>query len=289
MKLIKPSVELITQESGFDGMLRHIEKAGRTCYKSEENITENSAKKFVDMIIKSGHTSVLEHGTVYLKIDIDWDEYYRGYTPYRMNIDTMLFNPNIKFNSIDSSIYLTMNYRSYHDLINEIDLQNHLSPQTKHHPKRYSFRIICDRGVGNELVRHRKMSFSQESTRYCNYSKRKFGNQLTFITPSWMDSEYDYESPCRPPEHDKEYKYYILCRGLEYSEEAYFELLKSGCQPQQARQVLPLALKTEIVITGFEKDWKHFLSLRSPKAGAKGVHPDMAVIADMIYNILETK
>lgn len=291
MKLIKPSVELLIQGEGPQGMLKHIELAGRVCYKSEDKITEDSASKFVDGLIKSGHTSVLEHGTVNLTIPVNWETYFEEneYSPHREFIDTIYYDYYSQ--NIDSNgyLYVTTNYRRFLDLREKgFDYSPYMWGETGHFPKRYSFRIVCDRGVLAEFTRHRKLSYSVESTRYCNYSKDKFNNELTFIIPSWMEEDYDYESPCRPPEDAPEYKYYLLSRALEYCEEHYLNLLKNGSKPQEARQVLPMALKTEMIVTGFESDWKHFLSLRSPKAGAKGVHPDMAVKADKIYDILTT-
>ena len=137
----------------------------------------------------------------------------------------------------------------------------------------------------------RVFSFAQESTRYCNYSKDKFGNNFTFIIPSWSKALpcelelgevgiMDEKQIVRARDSDPSLNLIQLCSASEIQ---YTELLKKGCTPQQARQVLPNALKTEINMCGFKSDWDKFFALRSPKAGAKGMHPDMAVIADMIY------
>ena len=129
-----------------------------------------------------------------------------------------------------------------------------------------------------EFVRHRVFSFAMESTRYCNYGKDKFGNELTFIIPTWYAED---------PKNDKE-----CCMNSEFEltceecEKSYLRVLSWGGKPQEARQYLPFSLKTELVMTGFESDWKHFFSLRSPKAGATGVHPDAAYLADMLYDKL---
>lgn len=289
MKLINSSVELLEQPTTFNGMLKFIELAGRVCYKSEDKITVDSASKFVDGLIKSGHTSVLEHGTVNLTIPVDWNKYFDEFpSDYSEVIDTITTDPYSLHIEKDGYLLVTTNYRRLRDLRESgFDYNPYMWGETEGFLKRLSFRIVCDRGVLAEFTRHRKFSYSVESTRYCNYSKDKFNNQLTFIIPSWMDSSYDYESPIRPSEDSPDYKDYTFVKSLEYAEESYMELLKSGCKPQEARAVLPMALKTEMVVTGFVEDWKHFLSLRSPKAGAKGVHPDMAVIADMIYDKIE--
>ena len=186
MKLIKPSFEIIEQQSGLDGLYKQIELAGRTCYKSEDKITPTSAKEFVDRMIKSGHGAMLEHGTVYLFIPLHCDKtdyhiakwYYSN--PYsRVNIR----NEHYCFDS--NGYYITTNLR----VLVENNLIEHLKficEPTEFHEKRITVKFICDRGVSHEFVRHRVMSFAQESTRYCNYSKDKFSNELTFIQPCWL-------------------------------------------------------------------------------------------------------
>lgn len=198
MHLIKPSFNIENDVNGLN-MLKAIEKAGRTCYKSEANISDESAIKFVQMIIKRGHESVLEH-------------------------------------------------------------------------EKITVRVICDRGVSHEIVRHRIASYSQESTRYCNYSS----NGLTFIIPSWLDIEEeeieDYDS--------------LLLHGynpagmwklaMAQIEMAYLELLEKGWTPQQARSVLPNSLKTEIVMTMNLREWRWFFIKRADKYS----HPQMQEIAN---------
>ncbi len=126
-------------------------------------------------------------------------------------------------------------------------------------------RVICDRGVSHEIVRHRLASYAQESTRYCNYSKDKFGNQLTFIEPCFWDTSTD----------EGRKKYDIWKRAMEYAEKAYMELISSGATPQEARSVLPHSLKTEIVITMNLREWRHFFKLRT----APDAHPQIREIA----------
>lgn len=183
MKLIKPYFEIIEQESGLEGIYKQIELAGRTCYKSEDKITPDSAKGFVDRMIKSGHGAMLEHGTVYLYCadqyfifvgskyesskysDVVWHEYAPGHR---------------------TAVAITTNYRVLYEN-NWLDDLKYLCEPTEYHQKRVTVKFICDRGVSHELVRHRVFSFAQESTRYCNYSKDKFGKELTFIIPCWLD------------------------------------------------------------------------------------------------------
>jgi thymidylate synthase (FAD) len=187
MKLIKPSYKILTKING-EAMLKRIEAAGRTCYKSEDKITADSAKKFVASIMESGHESVIEHESV-------------------------------------------------------------------------SVRIICDRGVTHEIVRHRLASYSQESTRYCNYSKDKFGNQINVI-----DAMPYFKSVASRR---------LWIDTMMVLEGAYAVLIKNGEKPQMARSVLPNSLKTEIVMTCNVREWRHFFKLRTSNAA----HPQMREIA----------
>jgi len=186
MRIIQPSVKV----EEFDGkkMLRKIEKAGRTCYKSEDRITDESAGKFVTNIIKRGHESVLEH-------------------------------------------------------------------------EKITARVICDRGVSHELVRHRIASYSQESTRYVRYDK-----DVEFIEPCFW----------AVPHKRAYYKRWQVAMSI--AEMAYKGLLDIGATPQEARSVLPNSLKTEIVVTMNLRAWRNFFKLRCDKAA----HPQIRQIAFML-------
>ena len=262
MKLIESKVEIIEQQPGLEGVYKQIELAGRTCYKSEDKITEDSAKEFVDRMINSKHGAMLEHGTVYLK-------FYNTQTwVSEMTLEdstyTGLFytkNKYSKCNQVEDYMYVTTNLRVLIEN-NRLDDLRWICEPTEFHEKRITARFTCDRGVSHEIVRHRVMSFAQESTRYCNYSKDKFGNELTFIKPSWYSKTL-------------ENKHGGFERFLEDSQSLYISLLDQGYLPQEARACLPNALKTEIVVTGFESDWEHFFELRT--AGA--AHPDMRKLA----------
>lgn len=187
MITIQPEIEILSTES-YEDMLRRIEKIGRVCYKSEERIGEGTAEKFIAGIIKRGHESVIEHGSITVK-------------------------------------------------------------------------VTCDRGVTHEIVRHRIASYSQESTRYCNYSKDAFGSEITVIRPSFLT------------EGTPGWQYWkVACRMAEKS---YFELLDWGCTPQEARAVLPTCLKTEVVMTANLREWRHFFKLRT----APAAHPQMREVA----------
>lgn len=307
MKLVNPSVEIIEQEPGLEGIYRQIERAGRTCYKSEDKITETSAKGFVDRMVKMKHLSTCEFGTVYLKIpagkyqflDID---YFDDCDDIK---DSFYSNPYTRIHSQEGYHYISTNYRVLIENFAEEfipELLQYLCGPTEYHRKRYTIKCICDRAVANEMVRHRKFSFLQESTRYCNYSKDKFGNELTFIIPNWLDLissdneihiDGDEDKYCYP---EDVYTLNFLY-ALKYAERAYLDLLtqwyekipdkryKSGYKnnpwkPEQARNVLPLALKTELYMCGFAEDWQHFFDLRCSAAA----HPDMRLIASQIQD-----
>lgn len=186
MKIIDPSYQILTPITGEE--LKNIEIAGRTCYKSEDKIADDSARKFVKMLIKRGHEAMLEHSSLTVK-------------------------------------------------------------------------FICDRGVSHELVRYRLASFAQESTRYCNYARDKFGNELTFIRPCFWNEASDA-------------RYTAWGRAMAYAERQYLTLIHNGATPQEARSVLPNSIKTEVVMTANYREWRHFFNLLA--AGATGpAHPQM--------------
>lgn len=285
MKLIKPSFEIWNQPAGLEGVYKQIERVGRVCYKSEDKITEDSAKGFVDRIIKSGHGAMLEHGTVYLDIPNSAGDY--NLVPFFAS------NPysRVVIKPMDDRVhnYITTNFRAIVENFAEEyipDILQYLCEPTEFHAKRITVHFVCDRGVSHEFVRHRVMSFAQESTRYCNYSKDKFGNELTFIEPCWLE-DYNYK--------DNTYNQ-LFIDSLRFAEAHYLDLLKkwddkipdkryktgfrnNPWTPQQARAVLPNALKTELVMTGFASDWNHFFDLRA--RGTTGApHPQAKELAE---------
>ena len=265
MKLIKPSFEILDQQCGLEGIYKQIEIAGRTCYKSEDKITEDSAKGFVERMIKSGHGAMLEHGTVYLKFETmkstihPLDKYYHNKYSKVCTEEGLTKQTKI--------VFVTTNYRV---LVENgwLDDLKYICEPTEYHERRITVRFVCDRGVSHEFVRHRVFSFAQESTRYCNYSKDKFGNELTFIIPCWTNlPEQEYGDRVNPKVFNRgntngvETSYVDSLRQAEYN---YFNLLNQGWKSQEARAVLPNALKTELVMTGFVSDWKNFFFLRCP-------------------------
>lgn len=280
MKLIKPSFLILEQDSDIKGIYKQIEMAGRTCYKSEDKITENSAKEFVDRMIKSSHGAMLEHGTVYLKlegINKSW-EYYHAQKYLENNYSKVV----IEREDIDSTdwckFYITTNFRVLieNNWLNDL---KYICEPTEFHEKRITVKFICDRGVSHEFVRHRVMSFAQESTRYCNYSKDKFSNELTFIQPCWLDDErLKLYGPYHTVIRDKSPES-IFIANLNNAERDYLDLIRLGWKPQEARAVLPNALKTELVMTGFISDWSHFFELRD----AGSAHPQARELAQPLH------
>lgn len=229
-----------------------------------ENLT---AEDFVNMLIKSGHGAMLEHGTVYLYDTYDisaidsWANSL-GYKYSKNKYSKVITNDHMDIRDI----YITTNLRVLIEN-NWLDDLKYVCEPTEFHAKKVTAKFICDRGVSHEIVRHRGlygMSYAQESTRYCNYSKSKFGQELTFIEPAW-------EFPSSNIVNTKE-RFETM---LEEAEANYMELITLGFKPQEARAVLPNALKTEIVVTGFIDDWKHFFELRCDNAA----HPDIRKLA----------
>lgn len=195
MKIIEQSVEILTNIDTH--ILEFLEKCGRTCYKSEDKITSDSAKSFINKIMKNGHESIIEH-----------------------------YNITVRF--------------------------------------------ICDRGISHEIVRHRIASYSQESTRYCNYGNTKFGNEITVIKPncfknSNINDDINYRS------------WELECENIE---RVYMSMINDGIAPQDARSILPNCLKTEVIMTTNLREWRHFIKMR----GASGAHPQ---IRELSYQLLK--
>lgn len=183
MKIIKAYTELYMQQSGIE-MLKHIERCGRICYKSESKITHDSCFNFVrKFAIEHGHESMLEHCS-------------------------------------------------------------------------FSVLFVVDRGISHELVRHRIASFSQESTRYCNYRSDRFCDETIVIRPVWLEGKNNSN------------EYLMWENACNFSEKYYFELIEKGWTAQQARSVLPNSLKTEVMMTANLREWRYFFKLRA--VGEKG-------------------
>lgn len=235
MKLIENKIEKLKQSHDLLGVFEQIEIAGRTAYKSldrieyDENGRSKTAKAFVDKMIELGHGSPLEHGTVYLEFPFG-----RGADMMYglLNYTSVRKNPNI----LDSPVYVTTNYRVLveNNLLDDLEF---LCEPTEFHEKRTTFRLTCARVQADSFVRHRVFSFLMESTRYCNYSNGKFDNEITIVKPTrWDDFSAVQQN--------------LFFGAWDYANHNYMTLIKTGVKPEDARDVLPLQLKTELIMTG---------------------------------------
>ena len=280
MKLIKASFLIKEQEENLEGVYKQIEWAGRHCYKSEDKITPDSAKEFVDRMIKSNHVAMLEHGTIYLKVNTE--DINKGYCELDLFTDN---NPYSRLILQSDYWYITTNLRVLleHNLLG---LLKYICEPTEFHEKRTSVRFICDIGITREFNRHRINSMAEQSTRYCNYTKDKFGNELTIIQPEEiLDVEViackdDWRSKESNTNKEDDDIFRNMCNNISLEDNSSFNiidtwlfanlacqwsynrLIQLGWKPQQARRVLPLDLQTELVHTAFDSDWKHFFDLR---------------------------
>ena len=245
MKLINQSVELITEENP----LKCIELAGRVSHKSEDRITEDSHKAFIKQMLKLGHTATLEFGSVYLRV-YDVSNFIIHYDVSNFIRDNVY--KHITVLSEGYKIYTNLRVlldecpELFVDYINDtLQYSNKFTPIFDDPYKRYTFKIICNRGVSHELVRHRVFSFLQESTRYCNYSKDKFSNELNIINPfnNFIETD-DFNVAC--------YKSYLESHEAQYNS---LIITKNPLKAQEARGILPNDLKTELYMCGFLKDW----------------------------------
>lgn len=261
MKLIDPSYKIIEQEGcGLLDIYKHIELCGRTCYKSEDKITEDSAESFVKRMIDNNHTAMLEHGTVYLTADHEILDKYAN-------------NKYSKINYKLDAAYVTTNLRVIAEN-NWWDDLTYISQSTEYHELRHTVKLTTSLHVYKDLTRHRTMSFAIESTRYCNYSKDKFGGEVTFIDPVWKK------------ENKGAYEQFIS--ALHYADTYYKYLIQAGWQAQQAAEVLPQCVKGDVIITGFEDDWDHMFDLRA--LGTTGApHPEVKRIITPIMEEFHEK
>ena len=280
MKLIKQSFEFINQtDFSLVGIKKHIERCARVSYKSEDKITDTSYEKFVNMLEARGHDRPLEFGTVHLKMILPD---FQGFMNSLLTLG-ILNDIWIKSAYSVDVIYITTNYRYYLDIIKYIpNVKEYFTEEdNEYYPKRYTVHMILDRGVMDEFRTHVGLSHLAESTRYCNYSKDKFNNEVTFVIPSWCNSlvegsKQEY-SPFEINGNEVEFM-----NALQNAQNSYLSLLKMGWTPQQARSILALGIKSELISCGFEDAWENFMRRRSPKYGDPGAHPMAAEIADKL-------
>lgn len=282
MKLIKQSFEFINQtDFSLVGIKKHIERCARVSYKSENKITDTSYEKFVNMLESRGHDRPLEFGTVYLsrtsqkEDNMEWlDKYaYNPWSKFSFGNGSTRINGELR-----NTVYVTTNYRVIKEHHWEDDLQ-YLCEPTEYHHKRYTVHMILDRGVMDEFRTHVGLSHLAESTRYVNYSKKKFGSELTFIKPCWLDDEkLKLYGPYHTVIRDKSPES-IFIANLNNVERDYLDLIKLGWTPQQARSVLPLSIKSELISCGFKDSWENFFYRRD----APDAHPMAQEIAKPMH------
>lgn len=282
MKLIKQSFEFINQtDFSLMGIKKHIERCARVSYKSEDKITDTSYEKFVNMLESRGHDRPLEFGTVYLsrtsqkEDNMEWlDKYaYNPWSKFSFGNGSTRINGELR-----NTVYVTTNYRVIKEHHWEDDLQ-YLCEPTEYHHKRYTVHMILDRGVMDEFRTHVGLSHLAESTRYVNYSKKKFGSELTFIKPYWLDDEkLKLYGPYHTVIRDKSPES-IFIANLNNVERDYLDLIKLGWTPQQARSVLPLSIKSELISCGFKDSWENFFYRRD----APDAHPMAQEIAKPMH------
>ena len=285
MKLIKQSFEFINQtDFSLVGIKKHIERCARVSYKSEDKITDTSYEKFVNMLESRGHDRPLEFGTVYLsrtsqkEDNMEWlDKYaYNPWSKFSFGNGSTRINGELR-----NTVYVTTNYRVIKEHHWEDDLQ-YLCEPTEYHYKRYTIHMILDRGVMEEFRTHVGLSHLAESTRYVNYSKEKFGSEVTFIKPCWCNiPEGDYGTPDYIPDRLPRMGATEagLIDALQYAEYYYFFLLSEGWTPQQARSVLSLSIKSELISCGFKDSWENFFYRRD----APDAHPMAQEIAKPMH------
>ena len=290
MKLIKPSAQII-EPTGYtiDDIYKSIELAGRCSHKSEDKITKTSAKDFVGRMLHMKHLATCEFGTIYLYLKNNYGEADNIATKYSANPYSKV-TTCCTFKSNSTEIYITTNYRVLVEN-NWLDDLKYLCKPTEYHHKRYTVKFILDRAIANEIVRHRKFSFLQESTRYCLYSSSKFNNELTFIIPCWFEEMnqgiikfeeglYKDTYCFQFTEGNKGKSCSIWYNAMREAEEHYIELINLGWKAEEARNILPLSLKTELYMCGFAEDWKKFFELRDDKQHA---HPQAYELAHPLH------
>ena len=281
MKLIRQDFNIVNQK-GFSikDIKKHIEYCARISYKSQDRITDDSYEKFVNMLEKRDHTRPLEFGTVHLKMILPD---FEGFIHSLLTIG-MLNNIWIKHAYKGDVIYITTNYRYYLDIIKYFpNVKKYFTEEdNEYYPKRYTVHFITSRGIMDEFRTHVGLSHLAESTRYCNYSKDKFNNQITFIKPSWITLDKEIapinELCLLSGQYDRENPNLRYLASLVEANYTYILLLNKGWTPQQAREVLPLSIKSELISCGFEDIWENFFYRRC----AKDAHPMAREIATKV-------
>lgn len=309
IKVVEPSVELWRQEGyDLDAIWKHIARCARVCYQSTPKNENEDAYEFLKRTIFKGkdvlnerltredilsiHLSCCEHATVHLK-------YPRILTRGCIQFATRLRNNKYtRWVESDGYIYVTTNMRVLieHHWMEELEFIDK-TPNCPYYIPRDTICFITDIGASRELNRHRVNSVSEESTRYCAYDKGKFGNGITVAKLPWIP-DADADEQCYSTGFygddeifDKNYIQGHYCEGwtaidwflygLQVCDLVYRKTRELGWTAQQAREILPLNTKTQVVHTAFDDDWEHWIALRSSEISGK-VHPMMRELAKQL-------
>lgn len=302
MEFLVAGYEIIEQEPGLEGIFKAAELPGRICYGSQDRIAPGTAEKFVNGLMKSNHGAPLEHGTVYLKAQDEYQNNYKGTgASYEGNpLEKYRHNQYSKFKRGNGTTYVTTNLRVLFENEWMADLDNYLCEPTEYHERRYQVRFQVDRFTGEEFLRHRVASFNRESTRYVLFTKEKFGGgSIKYIVPVWLldrmgevetYKDWDIIDFCRDV-IDAEcgdcelasdiFVWEFVLKACEWS---YCKLTDNfGWKAEQARTVLPCAINSPLIKTAFISDWIHFFSLRAIGTTGKP-HPQASELAVPLMN-----
>lgn len=317
MKILTSNAELVQQEPGLVGAYKQIEKVGRACWASENYITEHSNQIFVEGLMKREHNAPLEHGTIYLIYIIGspiYDPYYMVHTddvqffkknPYSKVIekhfdvaaqakDSEWMYEFVAQYGPSTAYFITTNLRviveNFDEKTRERVLDNFVMNPYPEHEKRITVHFTCQRAISAEFNRHRKNSMMERSSRYCNFSNDKFGNEIGIVKPDWViddvpdldfmgyiESLYNYGN-----DEWSKFDYWVFANlTCEWS---YMNLIKLGAKPEEARDILPMDLQTELYHTAFISDWEHFFKLRAWISKGNKPHPEAMKLARQVFD-----
>ena len=317
MKILTSNAELVQQEPGLVGAYKQIEKVGRACWASENLIIEDSYKTFVEGLMQREHNAPLEHGTIYLVYMVGSPIYDMSYmtnisdinkfknNPYskviekRYDVAAEAKNDNWIFEFVanygpSTVYYITTNLRVIVENFNKDNRQRVLdhivNVPYKEHEIRITVHFTCQRAISAEFNRHRKDSIMERSSRYCNFSKDKFGNEIGIVKPDWVINDIpnlDFMGYIKIlNNHDNsewsKFDYWIFANlACEWS---YMNLIDLGAKPEEARDILPMDLQTELYHTAFISDWIHFFKLRAWNSKGNRPHPEAMKLARQVFD-----
>lgn len=317
MKILESTASIMPQEPGLIGAYKQIEKVGRACWASENYITEYSYQTFVEGLMEREHNAPLEHGTIYLVYMVGSPMYDMSYMTNISDVNKFKNNPYSKViekrydvaaeakydnwifefvaNFGPSTVYyITTNLRVIIENFNKDNRQRVLdhivNVPYKEHEIRITVHFTCQRAISAEFNRHRKDSIMERSSRYCNFSKDKFGNEIGIVKPNWVINDIpnlDFMGYIKTlNNHDNsewsKFDYWIFANlACEWS---YMNLIELGAKPEEARDILPMDLQTELYHTAFISDWIHFFKLRAWTSKGNKPHPEARKLARMIFD-----